>query len=113
MEAGEAPVESVQREILEETGLRVDSLRVLGAYTGQYGENGKWTVDIAFHCRGLPGDVRLSSEKSDAAWVTLEEMPTLAFTGERNALEELPAERETRSEDAAVGMHDDAILGQN
>ena len=113
VESGEAPAESVQREILEETGLRVESLRVLGAYTSRYGDDGKWTVDVAFHCRALPGDVRLSAEKSQAAWVTPADMPPLAFAGERDALEELRAEQDGLPEDVARDIADEASVAQN
>jgi 8-oxo-dGTP diphosphatase len=89
IEAGESPVEAVEREIFEETGLSVDAPTILGAYSSRYGDGGKWTVDVAFYCQAPVGDLRLSDESSGAAWVTLEEMPTLAFAGERSAFEEL------------------------
>lgn len=89
VEAGESPTEAIEREIFEETGLRVEALNILGAYRSRYGEGGKWTADVAFHCQALTGDPQLSPESSNAAWVTLEQMPTLAFAGERSAFEEL------------------------
>jgi 8-oxo-dGTP diphosphatase len=89
VEAGESPVEAVKREISEETGLRVGAPTILGAYSSRYGDGGKWTVDVAFYCQALVGELRLSDESFGAAWVTLNEMPTLAFAGERSALEEL------------------------
>jgi 8-oxo-dGTP diphosphatase len=89
VEAGEQPEESVRREIFEETGLRVETPSILGAYTSRYGDEGKWTVDVAFHCQALTGDPQLSAESSDMAWVAIEQMPNLAFAGERSALAEL------------------------
>jgi ADP-ribose pyrophosphatase YjhB (NUDIX family) len=89
VEAGERPVESVAREIFEETGLRVEASRIIGAYNSRYGDAGKWTVDVAFHCQAALGELSLSAESSDAAWVSLEQMPTLAFAGERSAFAEL------------------------
>lgn len=88
VEAGESPAESVRREIFEETGLLVEEPSIIGAYTSRYGDNGKWTVDVAFHCQASPGDLSLSAESSDAAWVSIEHMPPLAFAGERSAFEE-------------------------
>ena len=85
VEAGERPAESVVREIFEETGLNVDAPSILGAYASRYGDEGKWTVDVAFHCRAPHGEVSLSTESSDAAWVSIKRMPTLAFAGERSA----------------------------
>ena len=88
VEAGESPLDAVRREIHEETGLQVGETTMLGAYTSRYGDEGKWTVDVAFHCKAPAGALDLSAESSDAAWVSLEEMPQLAFAGERSALED-------------------------
>ena len=88
VEAGERPAEAVRREIAEETGLRVDTPRIVGAYTSRYGDDGKWTVDIAFHCQAPPGELSLSAENSAARWVLIERMPPLAFGGERSAFDE-------------------------
>jgi NAD+ diphosphatase len=89
VEAGESPAVAIGREIFEETGLHIETSSVIGAYASRYGDHGKWTVDVAFHCRVSRGELRLSDESSDAAWVTIERMPTLAFAGERAAIEEL------------------------
>lgn len=97
VESGETPQEAVEREIADETGLQVAELRIIGAYTSRYGDGGKWTVDVAFEGRAAGTDVRLSEEKSEAAWVELSEMPELAFAGERSALDLL------RTEAAAAG----------
>lgn len=85
VEAGESPAESVEREVFEETGLSVETPSIIGAYTSRYGDDGKWTVDVAFHCQAPHGEVSLSAESSDAAWVSIEQMPPLAFAGERSA----------------------------
>lgn len=90
VEMGESPAEAVVREVAEETGLTVAPTEIIGAFTSAYGESGRHTVDIAYLCRVNGGDFELDRvEKSDAAWVPLEEMPKLAFAGERQALEAL------------------------
>jgi ADP-ribose pyrophosphatase YjhB (NUDIX family) len=89
VEAGESPAEAVRREVFEETGLRIEAPSVIGAYTSRYGDEGKWTVDVAFHCHAPHGEVMLSDESSDAAWVSIEQMPPLAFAGERSAFAQL------------------------
>jgi 8-oxo-dGTP diphosphatase len=88
VEAGERPAEAVRREIYEETGLRVEAPSIIGAYTSRYGDDGKWTVDVAFYCQAPAGELDLSAESSGAAWVSIEQMPTLAFAGERSAFED-------------------------
>lgn len=89
VEAGEHPATSVIREVFEETGLHVHTPRIIGVYTSRYGDKGKWTVDVAFHCKAPTDKVSLSLENSQAAWVEIEQMPVLAFEGERSALAEL------------------------
>jgi ADP-ribose pyrophosphatase YjhB (NUDIX family) len=85
VEAGESPAETVRREVFEETGLNIETPSIIGTYTSRYGDEGKWTVDVAFHCQAPHGEVNLSDESSDAAWVSIEQMPPLAFAGERSA----------------------------
>ncbi|MCW3016744.1 MAG: hydrolase [Solirubrobacterales bacterium] len=89
IEAGEYPDDAICREILEETALEITDLEVFGAWTGQYGEGGKWTVDIAYHCRRAAGTFTMSAEKSEAAWLSLDEFPLPAFNSERLALDVL------------------------
>jgi ADP-ribose pyrophosphatase YjhB (NUDIX family) len=91
IEAGEFPDDAIRREIAEETGLEVLDLEVFGAWTSRYGEGGKWTVDIAYRCRRGAGAFVLSQEKSQAAWLPLEDFPLPAFDGERHALQALRA----------------------
>jgi 8-oxo-dGTP diphosphatase len=88
VESGERPDEAVRREIYEETGLHVESLSIFGAYSSRYGDDGKWTVDVAFHCKATAGRLRLSAESLSADWVSIAQMPSLAFAGERRALAE-------------------------
>jgi len=85
VESGESPPDSVRREIREETGLEVGELEVIGAYASAYGA-GRWTVDVGYRCSTIGGELALSAEKSAAAWHALEELPPLAFAGERSAL---------------------------
>lgn len=90
VEMGESPAEAVVREVREETGLSVQPTELIGAYTSEYGNAGRHTVDIAYLCRIDHGDFVLDEdEKSDAAWVSLADMPELAFAGERRALSDL------------------------
>ena len=92
VEMGESPAEAVVREVAEETGLTVAPTEIIGAFTSAYGDSGRHTVDIAYLCRVGGGAFELDRvEKSDAAWVPLDEMPRLAFAGEREALEALRA----------------------
>lgn len=85
VEAGETPDEAIRRETFEETGLEIEDLRILGAYKSHYGDEGKWTVDIAFHWQASSAKLALSDKNSSATWVTIEQMPALACSGVRSA----------------------------
>ena len=90
VEMGESPAEAVVREVAEETGLTVAPSEIIGAFTSEYGDSGRHTVDIAYLCRIEGGEFELDrGEKSDAGWFRPEDMPRLAFAGEREALEAL------------------------
>lgn len=91
VESGETPGDAIVRELREETGLEVEVERILGAFASRYGDDGRWTVDVGFECRVTGGSFRLDAEKSDAAWLALDELPRLAFHGERAGLEALRA----------------------
>jgi len=96
VEERETPAEAVRREIYEETGLRARALSIVGAYTSRYGDDGKWTVDVAFYCQAPEGELRLSDESSGSTWAAIEQMPTLAFAGERSAVAEFKERRAAR-----------------
>lgn len=89
MEAGESPEQSVLRETLEETGLVVEVERLIGAYSGLYGDGGKPTVDLGYLCRASTVELTLSAEKLDARWVPLDGCPVFAFNGQNAAIEDL------------------------
>lgn len=96
VEAGEPPAGAIRREITEETGLEVELLGVIGAYSSVYGETGRHTVDIGFLARTREQhspDMLLSDEKSEAGWFPLEQFPDPAFAGERAGLADLKASR--------------------
>jgi len=89
MEAGETPEECILRETLEETGLVVRIDRLIGAYSGQYGTDGKHTVDLGYLCVADTDEIVLSAEKLDAKWVGVDETPTFAFDGQNACIQDL------------------------
>jgi ADP-ribose pyrophosphatase YjhB (NUDIX family) len=92
VEMGESPIEATLREVHEETGLDVEITGMIGAFSSEY-TPGKWTVDIAYRCRIAGGEFDLDREESsDSGWFAPDDMPELAFPGERQALAALLAD---------------------
>ncbi|HTR28204.1 MAG TPA: NUDIX hydrolase N-terminal domain-containing protein [Puia sp.] len=67
VEAGEAPETALVREFMEETGLRIEPVKVIGFYTRLPGEyiQPHSTVHILYLCRCLGGVLRKSHESLD------------------------------------------------
>ena len=85
----EAPEEAVRREVAEETALDVEVLEMIGAFPSPYADTGRTTLDLAYRCRLVAGEVRLSDESGEAGWFALDSLPELAFEGERSAAKAL------------------------
>ena len=70
LELAETPQEGCAREVLEETGYRVD----VGACTGVYKNMELGVVSLAFRCTLTGGQARTSEESDAVYWATLEEI---------------------------------------
>src|SRR3954447_23631318 len=76
MEPGESAAEACEREVLEETGLRVTVTKLSGVYTSpdwviQYGDgNRHQLVAFSFICEPLGGELALSDETTEYGWYT-------------------------------------------
>lgn len=104
VEAGEQPRHALRREVLEETTLEIENVRMIGTYTSRYGPGGKKTVDIGFHCRLSGGELQISEEKSEARWVALDQCPRFAFDGQNAAVAQLNRERSDTRKKSARGV---------
>ena len=71
MKSGELPNEAAVRETLEETGLQINNLRLVGVY-GRPGEN-----DIVFSFLGevIGGDITTTEEADRVAYFTVDKIP--------------------------------------
>jgi 8-oxo-dGTP diphosphatase len=69
---GEGPGDAVQREVREETGLRIELTGVAGAFGIELAEL-RMAV-LCMEARFLGGTVLLSEEHDDSAWVTPADM---------------------------------------
>jgi len=78
-EAGESVAEACEREVLEETGLRVRVIRLTGVYSDPHNVvvypdgNQTHTVVLNFEVELLSGEPGLSSETTDVDWFPVRE----------------------------------------
>jgi ADP-ribose pyrophosphatase YjhB (NUDIX family) len=79
MDSGESASEACEREVLEETHLKVRVTKLLGVYSSPnylcvYEDGNRWhVVDMFFDVEVIGGALALSEETTDARFFTLEE----------------------------------------
>ena len=87
VEPGESVAEACEREVMEETGLRVRVVRLAGVYSNPnqlvvYPDgNQVQIVVLNFEAEITGGELGLSNETTEAGFFTLEEMEPLEFLG--------------------------------
>ncbi len=87
LESGESAAEACEREVFEETGLRVHVKRLVGVYSHPdqlviYPDGNKaFIVALHFEVEVTGGELGLSNETTDFGYFTLDEMQDLEFLG--------------------------------
>ena len=87
LEPGESAAEACEREVFEETGLRVRAKRLVGVYSHPdqlsiYPDGNKvQIVALHFEAETVGGELGLSDETSDFGYFTLEELEGLEMLG--------------------------------
>jgi len=88
LENGEEPVEGAKRELLEETGLDIEVVDLLGVEVDRYGDDGVFTLDFHYIARPVRGKPKPKSDVIEIRWFGPEEIPeNIAFRNCRSALE--------------------------
>jgi ADP-ribose pyrophosphatase YjhB (NUDIX family) len=85
MDMDEAIANTIVREVLEETGLRIKPVRLIGIYTDPAVQNMTYphgdqvhVVNAAFECRVLGGQLRPDKDETlDAAYFSLYDLPPI------------------------------------
>jgi len=71
LEHGEAIEECLKRELLEETGLQIEIIKPINAYTYKIGD--REHIEVVYLCTTEGSDIKLSDEHSDFRWFKKEE----------------------------------------
>ncbi|REK91000.1 NUDIX domain-containing protein [Streptomyces inhibens] len=66
LELDERPEDGACREVLEETGIKVETERLTGVYKNMK----RGVVALVFRCRPVGGEERTSDESVDVCWFT-------------------------------------------
>jgi ADP-ribose pyrophosphatase YjhB (NUDIX family) len=80
MESGESVIETCMREVLEETGLEVRIVRLLGVYSSphrlvEYADGNRYQiVALNFEAEAVGGSLTTSDETTDCGYFTAEEI---------------------------------------
>jgi 8-oxo-dGTP diphosphatase len=85
VDAGEDPVEAIQRECLEETGLMVQVTGLVDVFYGQEHPRGAHIV-IVYRAQIQQGVLQAGDDVDQAAFFALGELPELAFSTTRKVL---------------------------
>lgn len=87
LENGEDPIEGAKRELIEETGLIVDVVSLLGVEVDRYGDDGVYTLNFHYLAKPIGGDLSPKSDVVEVRWFSPEELPeNIAFKNCKTAL---------------------------
>jgi ADP-ribose pyrophosphatase YjhB (NUDIX family) len=77
LEEHEHPLDGLQRELLEETGLVVEPKRFLGVFMGWYdeGPDANATLNLYWTARVVSGDLVAADDVAEVAWFTADGLP--------------------------------------
>jgi ADP-ribose pyrophosphatase YjhB (NUDIX family) len=83
IDRGEVIEEGAAREVLEETGLRIEVRGLLGLFS----ESGNPVMVVAFTARETGGSLKAGPEAQDVGFFSPEDLPPMAFPWDRSILE--------------------------
>lgn len=75
----ESAEQAARRELEEETGLKVEHLEQLGAYSEPGRDPREWVITIAHIALVKKQEVKGSDDAADARWFPVDSVPPLAF----------------------------------
>ena len=75
MDEWEQPLDTLRRELREETGLEIEPLRFVGAVSDRYGEDGNATLNLCWTARIVSGELTPADDVSELRWFRPDELP--------------------------------------
>ncbi len=85
MELDESPIEAALRELVEETGLKGKSKKLIGVYSNNSEIHG-YLVSIIYEVEILGGKLCAGDDAEEAEFFIVNQLPPLAFQSHREAL---------------------------
>jgi ADP-ribose pyrophosphatase YjhB (NUDIX family) len=84
LDEGEHPLDGLRRELLEETGLRVEPETFLGIFMDTYGDDpdAAHVLNLVWEVRVVSGEMNAADDVSELRWFARDELPSdseLAF----------------------------------
>jgi ADP-ribose pyrophosphatase YjhB (NUDIX family) len=74
MDAGEGPLETLRRELHEETGCDAQVGEFLGGFPDRYGEGGIWTINFYWEAT-LLGEPQAGDDVAELVWFPRDALP--------------------------------------
>ncbi|MBN2517496.1 MAG: NUDIX hydrolase [Candidatus Altiarchaeota archaeon] len=89
VEWGETVEEALKREVLEETGLKVDIGRLVNVYSEPDRDPRGHSITVAYSCGIVGGSEQEGDDAAEVGWFPLHDMPRLGFDHEKIVREAL------------------------
>jgi ADP-ribose pyrophosphatase YjhB (NUDIX family) len=89
IEEGEAPLETLRREMEEETSLEIEPTEFLGGFADRYGDSGIYTLNLYWTARIVSGEPSPADDVVDLRWFSPDELPAEDEFAFRNSVEVL------------------------
>ena len=86
---GEDPITGVLRETMEETGLKIKILDLLGIYVDTYGKGGESTLNINYIGEIISGKMKAADDVAELEWFDIKKLPEPAFKSQKKVFKVL------------------------